>query len=175
MDTAQLVAMIPRLRRYARMLIGNAALADDLVQDTLERAYARRAQWRAGTDLRAWCFTIMHNLFVNQAQRVARRGERPIDDMDPSTTDTVLGASDPTEGWGQALDLQDALLALSQDHRRVLLLVTVEQLSYEEVAEVLAVPVGTVMSRLARARARLRALMSEGDPVGRQTRLRALK
>ena len=145
---------IPRLRRYARALTRQSARADDLVQDTLERSWARRHLWRPGTDLRAWMFTIMHNLFVNQMRR---REPEPLDDERLEV---------PTPGDQEARlaqrDLERALARLPAEFREVLVLVAVEQMRYEEVATVLDVPIGTVMSRLARARERLRVLMN-GD------------
>lgn len=145
---------IPRLRRYARALTGNRARADDLVQDTLERSWSRRHLWRPGTDLRAWLFTIMHNLYMNQVRRrdpVAIHDER----LD-------LPVAAPQEDALALRDLQRALEHLPAEQREVLLLVGVEQMRYEEVADVLNVPIGTVMSRLSRARERLRALMAGG-------------
>jgi len=146
-----LIALIPRLRRYARFLCADAAAADDLVQDTLERACARLAQWRAGSDLRAWLFTIMHNLFVSD-------GRRPRHRFEQAAEGDVEAGADPTSGWEAALDLANALRALPEAQRQVLLLVAFEDLSYEQVATVVGVPVGTVMSRLSRARAGLHAL-----------------
>ena len=148
-----LTAQIPRLRRYARVLARTTARADDLVQDTLERAWTKRHLWQAGSDLRAWAFSIMHNTYVNQARR--RAPETLSEDMELS--------SPATHEQGLALrDLQRALARLPVEYREVLMLVAVEELRYAEVAQILEVPIGTVMSRLSRARERLRALMS-GD------------
>ena len=152
-----MTAQIPRLRRYARVLARTTARADDLVQDTLERAWAKRHLWQAGSDLRAWAFSIMHNVHVNQARR--REPEPLSDDFELS--------SPPMQERGLELrDLYRALARLPVDYREVLMLVAVEELRYAEVAEILNVPVGTVMSRLSRARERLRMLMSgESAPV----------
>lgn len=144
------------LRRYARLLTGDAARADDLVQDTLERACVKWSLWRPGTALRAWLLTLMHNLHANQ-----RRDHRH-DDACVSLEPALEPGHDPTRRLGDRLDLQRALAALPPDARAVLLLVTVEEYSYAEAAEILGVPVGTVMSRLHRARERLR-LQLEGD------------
>ncbi len=186
-----LILLIPRLRRYARMLCADSHRADDLVQDTLERACARLAQWRPDSDLRAWAFTIMHNLFVSETRRAWRRFEVTGADDEPAAD--PLGAlirrdaladgnpaqlpGDPSSGWIAALDLERALRALPEAQRQVLVLVTFEDLSYEQVASVLGVPVGTVMSRLSRARSRLRALLEPGArPVSQPgPRLRVLK
>lgn len=156
-----LVAQIPGLRRYARALTGDAWAADDLVQDTLERACAKWRLWLVGSDLRAWLFTLMHNIFANQvrrAVRVARQG-RPVD-LDAVADELVAPAADPD----LALDLQRCLLRLPEDQRAVLLLVTMEDMAYADVARILKLPLGTVMSRLSRARSRLRALM-DGPPA----------
>lgn len=170
-----LIALIPRLRRYARMLCADAAAADDLVQDTLERACERLAQWRPGSDLRAWAFTIMHNLFVSETRRPRYRLEAAHDALPGDTAGNV--APDPAAGWVEALDLERALRALPQAQRQVLLLVAFEDMSYEQVASVVGVPAGTVMSRLSRARARLRELLEPGADGVRSAgpRLRLMK
>ena len=152
MESAQIVAHIPRLRRYARALAGDSHRADDLVQDTLERALAKFYLWRRGSDLRAWLFTIMHNVFINQLK--ARR-ELALDDAVEDGLQSPL-QSDPLE----VRDLDAALRRLPVEQREVLLLVGLEQLSYAEVSKALSIPVGTVMSRLSRGRERLRAVMS---------------
>lgn len=164
MEHADIAAHIPRLRRYARALAGDNHLADDLVQDTLERALTKFHLWRHGSDLRAWMFTIMHNVFINQLK--ARR-ELALDD---AVEDGLQSApqSDPLE----LRDLETALRRLPVEQREVLLLVGLEQLSYAEASQALDVPVGTVMSRLSRGRERLRALMSGSATV---TSLKAVK
>jgi RNA polymerase sigma-70 factor (ECF subfamily) len=157
-DNAALLVEIPRLRRYARALLGNRAAADDLVQDTLERAWARCALWRAGSDLRAWLFSIMHNLRIDQL----RRPNLPSHSIDEDDFEVPTRAtqSDRLE----VRDLESALRQLPDEQREVLLLVALEDLSYAEVAGMLGIPVGTVMSRLARGRERLRRLMEERPP-----------
>jgi RNA polymerase sigma factor (sigma-70 family) len=165
---------IPSLRRYARALTGDAWMADDLVQDTLERACSKWRLWVAGSDLRAWLFTLMHNIFVNQARRSMRQAAAGV----TVNVDDVEGEmAAPDAGTAQALDLQRCLLRLPEDQRVVLLLVSLEDLSYEEVAKITGVPVGTVMSRLSRARSRLRELMDGPAPqaAGVPTQLRRLK
>jgi RNA polymerase sigma-70 factor (ECF subfamily) len=151
---SRLVGHIPDLRRYARALTGDAWAADDLVQDTLERACARWQLWSAGSDLRAWLFTLMHNLFVDGARRALRQAGQRVD-VDEVANELVA----PPAGIEQALDLQRCLLRLPDDQREVLLLVSLQDLAYEDVARITGVPVGTVMSRLSRARSRLRELM----------------
>ena len=144
------VALIPRLRRYARALVGDRSVADDLVQDTLERAWSRLHLWRRGTDLRAWMFTVMHNVHVNRVRAV--REHLPLDE-EGSEAEGV--PADP--GALELRDLERSLAALPDEQREVLLLVVLEDLSYSEVATTLGIPLGTVMSRLSRARARMRA------------------
>lgn len=156
----QLIAQhIPRLRRYARALMGNRSAAEDLVQDTLERAWGRFNLWRRGSDLRAWLFTIMHNIYVNQ---VRARIARPEHELDDEALDVQVRADQ-----GDRLEIHDldqALRQLSDEQREILLLVGIEQLTYDEAAKALDIPIGTVMSRLSRARARLRAVL-EGRSI----------
>lgn len=151
----QVAQYIPRLRRYARALTGERVAADDLVQDTLERAWNKLHLWRERSDLRAWLFTIMHNLFVNQ---VRRRSTDRFVSMDGDAMD--LHESAPQGDKLEVRDLDIALRGLPEEQREVLLLVGLEQLSYEEAAKTLGVPIGTVMSRLSRGRERLRRSMT---------------
>jgi RNA polymerase sigma-70 factor (ECF subfamily) len=174
MDRSLVIEQLPGLRRYARALTGDAWAADDLVQDTLERACAKWQLWLAGTDLRAWLFTLMHNLYLNQRRTVQPTARAmPIDDIQ-----SELPA--PEGDTDAALDLSRCLQRLPDDQRAVLLLVALEDMSYGEAAKVLGIPMGTVMSRLSRARARLRELMEGGgDPASRpmagQPQLRRMK
>ncbi len=156
-DESLITQHMPRLRRYARALTGDRNAADDLVQDTLERALSRFQLWRQGSDLRAWLFTIMHNIFINQARS---RMRHPHESLDESTAD-ALHARDPD--WAELRNIDDALSRLPVEQRAVLLLVGLEQFTYEEAARVLDVPLGTVMSRLSRGRERLRLILA-GDP-----------
>ncbi len=152
-----IVELIPRLRRYARALTGNPDLADDLVQDCLERGLSRLHLWRRGSDLRAWLFTIMHNLHVNNVRRSRIRPDGTQAD------DTHTGQIQPRQD--EVVELRSIVAALRQlpeDQRAVLLLVAVEEMSYREAALILSLPIGTVMSRLARGRERLRALAGAG-------------
>lgn len=155
-----LIACLPRLRRYARALVGDASQADDLVQDTLERAWARLHQWRGEGELRAWLFGIMHNVWVEQR----RRARLPAPTWEEGAAQPAQG-DDPSR-WLEWRDLQAAVARLPDEQREVLLLVCVEELRYEEVARVLGVPPGTVMSRLARAREKLRAWRDAADRRG---------
>lgn len=153
----QLLPWIPRLRRYARALVGNRDGADDLVQDTLERALAKAALWRGVADMRAWLFGMMHNLHVDGV----RRPKLHTVVLDDDTPEVPVAA---TQGDHLAvLDLQAALERLPVEQREIILLVALEDMSYAEVAATLGIPIGSVMSRLSRGRERLRSLM-EGQP-----------
>ena len=168
-DIAILVGpLIPPLRRYARALLRDRAAADDLVQDCLERVISRWHQRRAEGSTRTWVFTILHNLAVNRLRATARRGAHlAIEDVEiarPASQEDAL----------RHRDLLRALDTLSEEHRGLLLLISVEDLSYSEAAKVLDVPIGTVMSRLARAREKLAAAM-EGQPAPAQIHLRRVK
>ena len=155
-DFGRLVeAEIPRLRRYARALTRDIVNADDLVQACLARAIAKQHLWQAGTDLRAWLFTILHNQHVNEIRRSTRRESNvSIDDMAP-----MLRTEENATDRLQLRDLEAAMARLPQEQRQVILLVGLEGLPYEEVAAILQVPVGTIRSRLSRGRDQLRALM----------------
>ena len=146
---------VPRLRRYAVALLADRSRADDLVQDTLERALSRLNLWQSGTDMRRWLFTIMHNIHVNAVRRSIRRGsETNIDDVEdrlvqaPSQTDSVV-----------VRDLTVAMRELPSEQVEVLVLVALEGMAYREVAQILDIPLGTVMSRLSRARQSLRRML----------------
>jgi len=148
-------AEIPRLRRYARSLARDIAAADDLVQDCLARALGKLHLWQEGTDLRAWLFTILHNQYVNQVRRAVREGMA----VGLSETEPMLTRA-PHQGKRLELrDLERAIAKLPEEQRSVILLVGLEGMRYEEVAEILDVPVGTVRSRLSRGREALRRLM----------------
>ena len=168
---------LPRLRRYAHLLTGDAASADDLLQDTLERAARKWQLWRPeqgpaerSAALRAWLLTLMHHLFVNQWRSRQRHLHESYEDEGP-----WAAAPEPQLQTALRLDLERSLSALPPAAREVLLLVCVEELSYEQAATVLAVPVGTVMSRLSRARERLRCLMEGGAPTAAAPSLRRIK
>jgi RNA polymerase sigma-70 factor, ECF subfamily len=146
---------IPRLRRYARALTRSADRADDLVQETLMRALAKCHLWQEGTDLRAWLFTIMHNQYVNMVRRAMRDGAH-VDIEQISSA--LVATTDPTASR-QLRELERALSRLRDEQREVILLIGLEGISYEAAAQILDVPVGTVRSRLSRARDALRQLM----------------
>jgi RNA polymerase sigma factor (sigma-70 family) len=168
---AQVEPLIPALRRYARALMRDRAAADDLVQDCLERAVSRWHQRRDGS-VRAWLFTILHNLAVTQFRQATARGRHmPIDDA-AGEQELVSPAAQEHRLIYQ--DVLSKLAKLPEEQRAVLLLVAVEDLSYADAAVVLNVPVGTVMSRLSRARERLQQEM-DGVAPGNVVTLRSVK
>jgi len=145
---------IPNLRRYARALTRDVSSADDLVQDCLERAWDKRDTWTQGSNLRAWLFTIMHNLFVNGVRRQKIHQEY----LDQTPIPSNMTNNDNSH---LVRDLEVCLGKLKPDFREVILLAGLENLSYKEIAIITNVPIGTVMSRLSRGREELRHLMSE--------------
>lgn len=151
MDYEKIVPFIPNLRRYARALVGDRDGADDLVQDTLERAVRKFHLWRPG-DLRAWLFSIMHNVFINQLKARKITSDVEIDD--------TFAAPVPGATRADVLDLQRALGTLAPEQREVVLLIALEDMSYSDVSRALGIPMGTVMSRLSRGRERLRKVMN---------------
>lgn len=157
---ALIVEQLPALRRYARALTGDAWAADDLVQDTLERACVKWRLWVVGSDLRAWLFTLMHNLYLNQRRAaLVALNSVSIEDAEAELPAAASSSDAP-------LDISRCLQRLPPDQRAVLLLVVLEDMSYRDAARVLSVPLGTVMSRLSRARTRLRELMEGGHAPG---------
>lgn len=163
----EIEASVPALRRYARALTRNADQADDLVQDCLERAIRKRALWRPTGPLQAWLFRVLLNLYRNELRSRRRRGDPlPIDDMpaEPSV-------APPQPGHLALAEVERALHRLPAEQREALLLVVVEGQSYAEAADILEIPIGTLMSRLGRARAALRQLTGAGD----EPRLRTVK
>ena len=165
MDYQLILPFIPNLRRYARALVGDRHAADDLVQDTLERAVRKFHLWRPG-DLRAWLFSIMHNVFVNQLKARKIRPEVEADE--------TLAARVPSADNMDIIDLDRALRALAPEQREVVLLVGLEEMTYAEVSRALGIPIGTVMSRLSRGREKLRRLV-EGGPSRTNPNLRVVQ
>jgi RNA polymerase sigma-70 factor (ECF subfamily) len=149
---------IPRLRRYARVLTKDTDDADDLVQDCLLRALDNLDRWQAGTNMRAWLFTIMHRLFLNSTRR---KPMVSVEDLDPSRAVQVSPASQ--EHSVRLAEVQQAFATLTKDHQEIILLVAIERLHYEEAAGILNVAVGTVRSRLFRAREALEKALGHGD------------
>ena len=159
---------IPRLRRYAFALNrSDRSRADDLVQDTLVRAIAKQHLWKPGTNLVGWLFTLMHNQNVNDVRRsVAREG---FGCAVAEFHDTVASVNDTSSSL-QLRDLERAMARLPLDQREIILLVALEGMSYEAVAQLVGIPIGTVRSRLSRGRMMLRQLMDTGDrtaPAGK--------
>ena len=162
----QLEACVPALRRYARALTRSADLADDLVQDCLERAISRRGLFRPSGPVRAWLFTILLNLHRNALRASHRRGEIVDFDTIPEPSTPA-----PQPGHIALAEMARAIDTLPLEQKEALLLVTLEGLAYSEAADILKIPQGTLMSRLGRARAALRTLT--GTPV--EPHLRTVK
>lgn len=148
---------LAHLRRYARALTGDSTYADDLVQDTLERAWIKFHLWKPALAIRPWLFAVMHNVFINQIKLRSRRPHASLTDADMAHLIAPPNQSDMIEVG----DLSRCLAQLPVEQREVLLLVSLEDMNYAQVAQVLSIPIGTVTSRLARGRARLRALLDE--------------
>ena len=154
---ALILEQVPALRRYARALTGNRERADDLIQDTLARALSRIHLWRPAASIRPWLFTIMHNLFLNERRRAARTTQLNTEPAEP--------AADRADSRALLDDVDRALTQLPDEQRAAVLLVGVEEMSYDEAARVLGIPIGTLMSRLSRGREQLRRLLDgEGRP-----------
>ncbi len=158
---------MPALRRYARALTRNADRADDLVQDCIERAIRKQALWRPTGSLKSWLFRILLNLYRNELRTSRRRGEHvPVEAM------LVEPAVAPAQPGRIALsEMARAIDSLAVEQREALLLVVLEGMSYAEAADAIGIPIGTLMSRLGRARAALRKLTGSGD----EPRLRTVK
>jgi RNA polymerase sigma-70 factor (ECF subfamily) len=162
----QLIAVLPRLRRFARGLTGSAAEADDLVQAACERALSRQHQFQEGTRFDSWMFRIVQTIWIDQLRARSVRAE------DPELEGDRFGSDEPVRRAEARLALEEvrrAVARLPADQRNALLLVTVEGLSYKEAAEVAGVPVGTIMSRLARARVALQNQLNSGGGLRRST------
>lgn len=154
----ELVTLVPRLRRFALSLTNSQADADDLVQSACERALRNKASFRPGTRMDSWLYRIIQNLWLDNRRRLKTRKEE-IDPMDANLSDSGKGASEPTARL--MLDkVQEAMGELPDDQRVVLSMIAIEGQSYKDVAEALNIPVGTVMSRLSRARQKLAPLAS---------------
>ncbi|KIL98685.1 DNA-directed RNA polymerase specialized sigma subunit sigma24-like protein [Paramagnetospirillum magnetotacticum MS-1] len=163
---SQIEAEIPGLRRYARALSGDVSQADDLVQDCLERALSRLTLWRRDSNLRAWLFTILRHVWIDELRRRKIRPE--LNGMD-DVMDSAATAPNQMDRLA-VRDLGAALALLAPEQREAVLLVGLEAMSYAEVAAVTGVPVGTVMSRLKRGRDRLALLMHGGEAALRRVK-----
>jgi RNA polymerase sigma-70 factor (ECF subfamily) len=163
----QLIAVLPRLRRFARGLSGSVADADDLVQAACERALARQHQFQEGTRFDSWMFRIVQTIWIDQVRA------RDVRKEDGDVAEDRLGSDEPARRVEARLALNEVRRALDHlppDQRAALLLVTVEGLSYKEAAEALQVPVGTIMSRLSRARIALQFQLEAGRGGRRSTK-----
>ncbi len=161
---AQLAQVIPHLRAFGRSVSGSRDLADDLVQETLLKAWAARARFQAGTNMRAWTFIILRNLYLSQMRRSRFRGE-----WDDLVADRILAAPAGQDKQVELGDMQRALLHLPQPQREALILVGAGGFAYEEAAEICGVAVGTIKSRVARGRVALETLLTDGSLPSRRT------
>ena len=159
----QLGAVIPHLRAFGRSLSGSRDLADDLVQETLLKAWAARKRFQAGTNMRAWTFIILRNLFLSQMRRARFKGE-----WDDITASKILAAPASQDRHIELGDMQRALLHLPQPQREALILVGAGGFAYEEAAEICGCAVGTIKSRVARGRVALEALLTGGKLPSRR-------
>jgi RNA polymerase sigma factor (sigma-70 family) len=160
----ELAQVIPHLRAFGRSLSGNRDLADDLVQETLMKAWAARQRFQAGTNMRAWTFIILRNLYLSQMRRARFKGE-----WDDLVADRILAAPASQDKHVELGDMQRALLHLPQPQREALILVGAGGFAYEEAAEICGVAVGTIKSRVARGRVALEAVMGDNTLPSRRT------
>src|SRR3954452_135642 len=161
---SQLAAVIPHLRAFGRSISGSRDLADDLVQETLMKAWAARQRFQAGTNMRAWTFIILRNLYLSQMRRARFKGE-----WDDLVADRRLAAPASQDRHVELNDMQRALLHLPQPQREALILVGAGGFAYEEAAEICNVAVGTIKSRVARGRVALEGLLAEGKLPSRRS------
>jgi len=167
---AEIGAHIASMRRYARALLRDRNDAEDLVQEAATRALSRVHQFKPGTNLRAWLFTILHNTHVNGIRsKVVRPAEVPVEDVEGR-----LATTGRQEGRIELRDMARAVDSLPLEQRQVLLMVALEGMKYDEVADALNIPIGTVMSRLSRAREAIRAKLA-GEEAGTGPTLRRIK
>ena len=161
---SQLAAVIPHLRAFGRSISGSRDLADDLVQETLMKAWAARQRFQAGTNMRAWTFIILRNLYLSQMRRARFKGE-----WDDLVADRLLAAPASQDRHVELGDMQRALLHLPQPQREALILVGAGGFAYEEAAEICGVAVGTIKSRVARGRVALETIMNDNSLPSRRT------
>jgi RNA polymerase sigma-70 factor (ECF subfamily) len=159
----QLAQVIPHLRAFGRSLSGSRDLADDLVQETLLKAWAARQRFQAGTNMRAWTFIILRNLYLSQMRRARFKGE-----WDDLVADRLLAAPASQDRHVELTDMQRALLHLPQPQREALILVGAGGFAYEEAAEICGVAVGTIKSRVARGRVALENILTDGKLPSRR-------
>lgn len=167
-DKLDIVGQIDALRRYARVLTRDASSADDLVQSTFLRAHERSATFREGADLRVWLMSILRNIFIDE-----RRSARASEAREQAWADLRPGFSAPSAETAARLgQIRDAFLSLGREQREALHLVAIEGLELAEAAKILGVPLGTVMSRIGRAREALRTYEETGNGAARTRSLR---
>lgn len=159
---AQLGGLLPRLRRFARVITRDAQEADDLVQVAVEKALVRAEQWRSGTRLDSWMFGIMRNAWIDELRARRRRGRH---EAPPEAGENVADAS--ASAGELALSVQAAMERLPEEQRLAVALVLIEGLSYREAAGALDIPIGTLTSRLARGREALQAMLGDASEAGR--------
>ncbi|MEL6244894.1 MAG: sigma-70 family RNA polymerase sigma factor [Pseudomonadota bacterium] len=155
---AELASLIPHLRAFARSLCGDATLADDLAQDAMLKAWKARASYEPGTNMKAWAFTILRNLFYSEKRRSWRR--QPLD---PEVAEATLVANDNPAGTMELLALRNAIYELPDDQREALILVGAGGLAYEDVAEICGCAVGTIKSRVSRARKAVTEILESNE------------
>ena len=155
---ADLIALIPHLRAFARTMTGNPAEADDLAQEALAKAWQARDSYTMGTNMKAWCFMILRNQFYSDKRRSWRNTQ-----LDQEAAERTLLANDDPSAPLELNDLRMALAALPEEQREALILIGAGGLSYEEAAEVCNTAVGTVKSRVSRARVALRRILETGE------------
>jgi len=160
----QLAEVIPHLRAFGRSLSGNRDSADDLVQETLLKAWSARSRFQAGTNMRAWSFIILRNLFLSQMRRSKFTGE-----WDDLAADKLLAAPASQDRHVELGDMHRALMELPQSQREALILVGAGGFAYEEAAEICGCAVGTIKSRVARGRTALEEIMEAGNLAPRKT------
>ena len=163
-----IIEEIPRLRRYARSLLRDRDAADDLVQDSLERALSRMESWTSGDSPRRWLFTIMHHIFVDQLRRSKRHVQAVT--MMPETIDALAAPAQQIDKIA-SVEVLSALQQIAPERRAALTLVAVEGFSYADAANVLGIPAGTLMSRIARGREELRSIL---DDVSRRKMIKVV-
>lgn len=157
---ADLIALIPYMRAFARTLCRDATFADDLAQDALARAWSNRSSYEPGTNLKAWTFMILRNGFYSHTRRAWRTAP-----LEPGVAEaTLVAVSNPTAAL-ELNDMRRAMNMLPKEQCEALTLIGAAGLSYEDVAEICGVAIGTIKSRVSRARLRLAAILEEGDLV----------
>jgi RNA polymerase sigma-70 factor (ECF subfamily) len=155
---AELIALLPQMRAFARSLTGNRAEGDDLSQDAMLSAWRARANYRMGTNMKAWTFRILRNQFLSDKRRSWR-----TEPLDPTVAESTLAATDDPSAALEVADVRRAMMHLSEDQREALILIGAAGMSYEEAAQVCGTAIGTIKSRVSRARVALQILLARCD------------